>query len=46
MISAMRWIVQVPGVLSRIVAVHLELSWDRTSKHAWVRQTQRDKGKY
>lgn len=41
MISVMRWIVQVADVLSLTVAVHLELSWDQTVKHALVRQTQR-----
>lgn len=38
MISAMRWVVQVADVRSLTVAVHLELSWDQTDKHAWVRQ--------
>lgn len=40
MISVMKWIVQVPDVLSPTVAVHLELCWDQTDKRAWVRQTQ------
>lgn len=41
MIFVMRWIVKVADVLSLTVAVHLELRWDQTDKHAWVRQTQR-----
>lgn len=42
MISVMRWTAQVPIVLSLTVAVYLELRWDQTDKHAWVRQTQRE----
>lgn len=42
MISVMKWTVQVPDVPSLTVAVQLELSWDQTDKHAWVRQTQRE----
>lgn len=42
MISVMRWTAQVPCVLSLTVAVHLELSWDQTDKHAWVRQAERE----
>lgn len=42
MISVMRWTAQATGVLSLTVAVHLELSWDQTDRHAWVRQTERE----
>lgn len=39
MISVTRWTARVPDVLSLTVAVDLELCWDQTDKHAWVRLT-------
>lgn len=38
MISVMRLIAPAPHVWRLTVAVHLELSWDQTNKHAWVRK--------